>query len=1447
MKIFLRKKLICFVVPAFIIMLLASPAYSQTTKTFTSSGSFTVPAGVTSITIEAWGSGGAGGSVNGNNNRTKTGGGGGGGAYASKSLAVVPGTLYQVTVGAAKPSTLNSTTAADNNGNASIFSRNGVEIVKAMGGAGGAGYTANSTGNGSGAAGSLPGSIGDATKNGGAGGTGNGASSGAGGGSGGSSGLGGNASAGTAGAAGLGGGAPGGTGVSTGAVGNSGGNYGGGGSGGRSTNNSNFIGGSGAQGFVQVTYTCPIYGFSTITVTNSCVNNPALVTLTGTASTLPVGTYTVTYNLSGGTTITNKTETMSVTTAGTGSFSTANLVTANSTTVTVTSIAIDNCITNMTTGNAVSFNVTPAATLSLSSTAATTSQSVCLNAAIQNIVYTIGGSASGVSVTGLPAGLTGVVSGSTLTVSGTPTEPGVFAYTVRAAGACNSNPSLSGTITVNAPVITLAATAAAKCSSATAQTTTLAYTATWGSPTSYSITWSNTPANSFANVVNAAFSGSSGNFTINIPAATPAGTYTGYLTVRNATTCNSLTYTFTLTINPLPTPFKLTGPNGEEAEFCTNGSPATFTLGGSEVGVNYTFTPINNGGNVPQGHVITVPGGGGTISFTQTPNGNWVYEVVGENPTTGCKATMDGTLKPVDGPAITLQPQASIVECVGNGPKTIRLEANNATSLQWQISTNGGTSWENILPANTNFTPTYANNKSWASLRIADYTTAMTGYRFRVVLGGPSACPINYSAETVLNISAPPVFVTEPLAKSVCPNSTLILTAAANYASTYQWYKNNVAIPNAQSPTYSVVFNAGVHDGNYYVKATGTCGAVNSSVVVISVNNTPTATTWQGPTAFSQPGTGTAWEVEANWSCGLPNSTRDAIIPADIMDGYPTIKPAITGEVKNLTIHGGGFGAFLAVQGHLRVFGTVSNSGGVFDLSEGTIEFSGNTPQTIPTSLFTSNNVLNMVISNNVNLAGPLNITGTLSFGNVNNKTFATGEYLSIKSGLERTAKIADLTNNTVNTGNSITGNVTVERFIPSQRRYRLLTSPVKNTSINSAWQEGRSWNGQGTEAGGWGTLITGTNQGTAANANSNGFDFWSPTSTVSVFRYSGSFSLSSNLGATWAGVSSTKAVGFDNNEAYLLFVRGDRTVTANAGATTLRGKGKLKEEPSHPITVFNQSHTLIGNPFASPLNFAKVYADNSATIEPFYWIWQASLGTGTGGYVLVQPNGSGGYEAIPSINPGASTEPVIGSGEGFFVVPKAGASLPATITIQQKHKATGLPMVAALRAADVAPANVRINLFAQINEEKILLDGVLARFSETKKTNLSKASNSSENLSIFKNSKDLIVAGDALPQDGDSIQLRFWNLAVRKYTLELAANRFPAGTTAVLYDRHLAKETPIQLSSEGLVYEFAVTADAGSKNTQRFVIRFQKSQVVLPVTLLDFTAKDESNSTVGI
>lgn len=90
------------------------------------------------------------------------------------------------------------------------------------------------------------------------------------------------------------------------------------------------------------------------------------------------------------------------------------------------------------------------AVLTLTSAPGTDNQLVRFNNPITTITYSLTGSSTGVAFAGLPPGVTGIYAGGTLTISGTPTQRGVFAYNVSTIGNCQpcSDTSAYGTITV---------------------------------------------------------------------------------------------------------------------------------------------------------------------------------------------------------------------------------------------------------------------------------------------------------------------------------------------------------------------------------------------------------------------------------------------------------------------------------------------------------------------------------------------------------------------------------------------------------------------------------------------------------------------------------------------------------------------------------------------------------------------------------------------------------------------------------------------------------------------------------------------------------------------------------------------------------------------------------------------------------------------------------------
>jgi hypothetical protein len=119
------------------------PGAAPTLDKFTTSGSWTAPAGITRVRVRAWGAGGGGASrYNGTaNGGPNPGGGGGSGGYVEALVPVTPGTQYTVTVGSGGGGGTSGTgTASDRCGSAggnSFFYLNSTNYLFAGGGQGG--------------------------------------------------------------------------------------------------------------------------------------------------------------------------------------------------------------------------------------------------------------------------------------------------------------------------------------------------------------------------------------------------------------------------------------------------------------------------------------------------------------------------------------------------------------------------------------------------------------------------------------------------------------------------------------------------------------------------------------------------------------------------------------------------------------------------------------------------------------------------------------------------------------------------------------------------------------------------------------------------------------------------------------------------------------------------------------------------------------------------------------------------------------------------------------------------------------------------------------------------------------------------------------------------------------------------------------------------------------
>ena len=475
-----------------------------------------------------------------------------------------------------------------------------------------------------------------------------------------------------------------------------------------------------------------------------------------------------------------------------------------------------------------------------------------------------------------------------------------------------------------------------------------------------------------------------------------------------------------------------------------------------------------------------------------------------------------------------------------------------------------------------------------------------------------------------------------------------------------------------------------------------------------------------------------------------------------------------------------------------------------------------------------------------ITVGGTMSISPSKVFSSGGTVNF-NGKAVTVRSDATGTGAIGQMA-----TAISNATNVTVERYIPKRRAWRLMTAPVTGTTIHAAWQEGSLYNnGVNTPAvtAGRGTLITGLTQGTAANANSHGFDFWNEiansSSSLRYYDYATS---------TWINYTDINTVAMNDKPAYMLFVRGDRTVTTDTGATTLRATGVLKQgNVLAAISSSNGTTALISNPYASLVDFGKVYLNNTALLQDKFIFWNSKLST-YGAYEAVVGDGDGiGYNVVPnSFTPGGADNTVrfLQSGEGFFVYPKTGASGNVSIGEAAKStSATGGTNPYRISAATESKLYVNLNI-KNSDGTSTLADGIMLRYDDSYSAGIdeddaAKQANFYENFGISSQSSSLIIEARPSVAKTDTVQIRMWNVGKKTYQVQAKAENFTHAATlhAFLEDRYTGTRQELSLTGDVTSVDFVVNSDTASYSATRFRIVFRNEAAVLPVTLTSVKA----------
>ncbi len=216
----------------------------------------------------------------------------------------------------------------------------------------------------------------------------------------------------------------------------------------------------------------------------------------------------------------------------------------------------------------------------------------------------------------------------------------------------------------------------------------------------------------------------------------PTSTTTYTVTVTDANGCEN-TDEVTVTVNPLPV-----ASAGPDAYICL-GDCATLTASG---GVDYLWST-----------------GDTTQDITVCPTDSTLYSVT-VTDANGCEAADE--VEVIVNPAAIIGAQPADVAVDLGSPASFMIAATGASYYQWQVSSDNGTSWTNVVDG-----PIYTGAAT-AMLNIPVTNQNMNGLMFRVELGSPCG-PSVVSTTASLTIVVPPITATIPQITS-CADEVIV-------------------------------------------------------------------------------------------------------------------------------------------------------------------------------------------------------------------------------------------------------------------------------------------------------------------------------------------------------------------------------------------------------------------------------------------------------------------------------------------------------------------------------------------------------------------------------------------------------------------------------------------------------------------------------------------------
>jgi hypothetical protein len=260
-----------------------------------------------------------------------------------------------------------------------------------------------------------------------------------------------------------------------------------------------------------------------------------------------------------------------------------------------------------------------------------------------------------------------------------------------------------------------------------------------------------------------------------------------------------------------------------------SGSSVTFTASASGYPVpTVQWQRSTNGGNF-WSNISGATSTTYTINSTTPSQNGYLYRAVFTN-SVGSATTSAATLTVSFAPSVKTNPTNNTVNAGQTATFTAAATGNPPPTVQWQVSTNGGSSWSNISGATS------------TTFALTNVTASENGFKYRAVFTNSVGAATTSSA--TLTVLFAPIVTANPVSQSVTHGSSATFNAAATAdpAASVQWQVSTdggatwTNISGATSTTYTISSSTTSQNGyRYRAVFTNSQGSATTGAAILTV------------------------------------------------------------------------------------------------------------------------------------------------------------------------------------------------------------------------------------------------------------------------------------------------------------------------------------------------------------------------------------------------------------------------------------------------------------------------------------------------------------------------------------------------------------------------------------------------------------------------------------